>query len=206
MAVLQAELNNSNGYFLTGTYLVFANGISSNGYLLNAVSNLIGQPSNGISNATSALLQFLFYSSASSGYSLSTLLVLTPQMNISLGQYQQYLSSLVRFFGDNVSQSATHLIITKASIGVQPLTNNTAESLLVGILLRVLQEESNSLISNVYISIFRRYIEPGNQPLIVTNLVVNLYMKILYDDPSSELVSNSMTNYTALLNPNQFNN
>jgi hypothetical protein len=205
MAVLQAELNNSNGYFLTGTYLVFANGISSNGHLLNAVSNLVGQPNNGISNATSALLQFLSYSSASNGYSLSTLLVLTPQININIGQYQQYLSSLVRFFGANASQSATHLTITKASIGVQPLTNSTAESLLVGILLTVLQEESNSLISNVYISVFRRYIEPGNQPLLISNLVVSLYMKILYEQNKSELLDNVMINYTTVLTPNQFN-
>lgn len=205
MAVLQAQLSNSNGYFLSGTYLVLANAISSNGQVLNVVSSLAGQPNNGISNGTSSLLQFLSYLSASNGYSLPSLSVLTPHLNNSIGQYQQYLSSLIRFFGENFSQSATHFTITKASIGVQPLTNNTAESLLVGILLRVLQNESNSLISDVYIVTFRRYVEPGNQPLIITNLIVNLYMKITYEPTTSDLLNNVMTNYTLVLTPNQFN-
>lgn len=47
-------------------------------------------------------------------------------------------NSLSWAFGDNAQQSATELIIQKVDIGVIPLAENTAESLLVGILVKVL--------------------------------------------------------------------
>jgi hypothetical protein len=45
--------------------------------------------------------------------------------------------SLIAVFGTNATQTATDLIIKKADLpGLTPLATNTAESLLVGVLLR----------------------------------------------------------------------
>lgn len=189
MAVLQGQLSLNNGFLLTSSSTIRPNLASSNGYLLNAISSLLSQANIGISPTFNyCLIKFLVY------------------LNSSTSQYQQYLSSLVRLFGDDVKQSATQLIIKKTSIGVEQIANSTAESLFVGILLQGLKEENNSLLSNVYITLFKQYIESSPKPLIMTNLVIRLYMKIIYDTGESQLSNNVMTNYTTVVTPNQFNN
>lgn len=189
MAVLQAQTTASNGYFLNSIAALQSNRIAFFSNPVNSLLSYGATPTEAIGARQSGLVFFSYY------------------QTVSLGKYQDYQSSFARFFGVSAYQNNDFLYIKKTDVGVQPLTNSTAESLFVGILLRALIEESNSLLSNVYISLFRKYIEPGRQPLIVTNLVINLYMKIIYESvESSELLNNVMINYTTVLTPNQFNN
>lgn len=188
MAILQAEANASNGYFAESISTLQSDTFASAGNPINSFLTCQAIAIAAMSLQQSGLVFFSAYPAN------------------SMGKYQDYQSSFARFFGANAYQTNSFLYIKKSDIGVKKLSNSTAESILIGIIIRVLQEESNSLISNVYISLFRRYIKPGNQPLVVTNLVINLYMKILYEAGNSELLGNVMTNYTTVITPNQFNN
>ncbi len=204
MAVLQAELITSNGYLLNTTSAIAINSTSSNGYLLDVVFRLSGELINGTSNISQGLMQFLSYLSPSNGYILPTLLVLTPQLNSAIGQYQPYLSSLARFFGENAKQTVTHIQINKADIQIQPLINNTAESLLVGILLRNLQENNNSISSNVYVSLFSRYVEQGDPQMLITSLIIRLYSKVIYEPRVSLAFDRVMVGYSNIVKPSDF--
>lgn len=94
--------------------------------------------------------------------------------NIRIGIPHDYLSSLARFFGVNARQDLNNIYINKADlIGLEPHSNNTAESLLVALLLRQKDYESNSLISTVYTSLFVSELIDG----LGTNNLGNKYIR-----------------------------
>lgn len=79
------------------------------------------------------------------------------QYQFSIGDFANYYSSFARFFGVNAMQTSTHLTIRKSDLPrLSSLANNTAESLLIALLLQVLIYESNNLISNVYIELYKK--------------------------------------------------
>lgn len=129
------------------------------GNLAQGLLTAIALPSIGFSNSTKTNL--------SSNYSSF----------IIQGNFQDYLSSFARFFGVNARQDASKIYIQKADLpNLDLLLDNSAESLLVALLLRAMLYESNSLISTVHIFIFNKYFINN---LLITNLVLELYLPII---------------------------
>lgn len=115
---------------------------------------------------------------------------------------------MARFFGLNARQPITHLYIQKADLpGLSPLATNTAESLLVALLLRVNQHESNSLISRVVIDIFNQeFIKISNLSVIQSILLINRYLLVTYSINSNPLISNQSNKTTEAIKPNNISN
>ncbi|MUL39308.1 hypothetical protein [Gloeocapsopsis dulcis] len=107
------------------------------------------------------------------------------------GDFHNYLSALGRFFGVNAAQTATQLFIKKSDL---PLlthsTDNTAESLLIALLIHVIQNESNSLMSNVFVD------QPVAQIIAnyrITTIDVKIYPEIISTDLEEVLINQAIT-------------
>lgn len=137
---------------------------------------------------------------------LHTTSTFISQINIPMPYYQTYLSSFARFFGVNAKQDVSNLYLVKSDLGLTPLSYNNPESILVALLLRIAIYESNPLMSNVYIFLYKRYIEQGVQNFLVSNLVILLYKKINYIASDSEVLNNIMENYNTIVDPDDFSN
>lgn len=141
---------------------------------------------------------------ASVSFPLSSHLMAIALANSKQGIFQDYLSNFARFFGINAKQDVNNLHINKADLNLAS-TTNTAESLLIAILLQISNKESNLLISDVYIYLFSQQFENSLQPLLVFNLVVNLYKKIDYSTSLTKSLDGLMTNYSLIVVPDDFN-
>lgn len=99
------------------------------------------------------------------------------------GYAHDYLSSLVRFFGEGFRQDANYFYINKTALpGLTLHSQNTAESLLTALLLRVKDYESNSLISRVIVEHWKTQpIKVNNKNLIMGILLVKLYVLAKYE-------------------------
>lgn len=94
------------------------------------------------------------------------------------GDYHDYLSSLTRFFGDGFKQDSQYFYINKAALpGLTTEVNNNAEALLTGLLLRVKEYESNSLISRVTVEHWKTTYIDNYQSKI---LLIKLYADVKY--------------------------
>lgn len=184
MAVLQAQTTNSNGYlanttlgFQASTTASIANEMQVTTATLAAVSLAVGLPAN-------ALLNAIAFISLSNGYFIN------------------YLSRLARFFGDNAKQTNTHLIIQKTDLpSLTPRLSNTAESLLIAVLLRVILYESNSLISTVTIDFFKtEYV----QQTVNNILLLRLFTLVVYSYPLPGYPYGAITNINSFPTPNEF--
>ncbi len=185
MAVWNAEHTIPSGYPVFSNASLQSIAVGFTGNLLDA--NLIS-------------LSLLYLGTAISSNILLSSRV-TP--NLPVAQYQSYKSRFARFFGDSAYQTATHLYIKKADIGLKGGINS-AEAILIALLLQVQKKESNSLLSSVYIYLFSQFIETGIQPKIVFSLVVNLYFPIIYTSEPFPLLDKIMTNYSTVISPNNF--
>lgn len=143
--------------------------------------------------------------SLSFGSSLNSLVTSYALFNIPLGMQQSYRSRFARFFGVNATQDINNVYIKKSDLSLTELSNNTAESILVALLLYIAKYESNLIISNVYIYLFKQYINTDMQPKLISNLVVHLFKEITYATNESEILNNLMVDYTTVVTPNEFN-
>ncbi|MUL39340.1 hypothetical protein [Gloeocapsopsis dulcis] len=114
-------------------------------------------------------------------------------VNPRIGEFHNYLSRFARFFGENAAQTATHLIIRKSDLPlITPSSNNTAESLVIALLLRVKDYESNDSISRISVELFKQeFIVKNNVTLLQSIILVNfrvtaqyLYLEITNADVS----------------------
>lgn len=105
--------------------------------------------------------------------------------------FHNYLSSFVRFFGDNAKQDVSRIYIKKSDLTLTTNANNRAESLVVALLLRVMQYESDDYISRVVIKRdMTRYVSKNNFPYVQIVLTVKLYLLLV-------IQGNEFVNYNA---------
>lgn len=111
------------------------------------------------------------------------------------GQFQDYLSIFARFFGINTKQTTTHVYINKADLpDLNPKANNTAESLLVALLLREMQYESNFLISRIVIEKYKaEFASLSGKPVIVNTLLIRLYLLLNFINYESQNADSPIT-------------
>lgn len=158
MAVFQAENNIANGYVLSSLLKVQTQVTGSSGVALSSTSLVKGNSNNFI------------------GLAIDSNTFIKADSNIPLSNYQSYQSRFARFFGVGARQDAAKLYIQKADLGLALLTNNTAESILVALLLQVMKYESNNLISRGTVEVFNvEFLISNNLAITRTILVVNLY-------------------------------
>lgn len=190
MAVLTGELSSGQGMPLTSAASLQAFSTASAGVALNS------------------LLFSYALISASAGAPLQSSLSAIALVNVSQGNYQNYLSSLARFFGVNAKQDASYLYIQKSDlILLTPRVNNTAESLLVALLLRIKQYESNSLISRVLIELFKQeFIVVNSLPKVQNIFLVKLYGLATYEYNPNPLIDRQINNSQQAITPSNINN
>lgn len=139
----------------------------------------------------------------SNPYPFETTLIALVQIIVTQGYYQQYKSSLVRFFGEGARQDTNRLYINKASLPLLTVSsNNRAESLLVALLLQVQREESNDLISRVAIELFKQEFIDGK---INTILLVYFYKLIVYVTTLNPNTNRQIVVPQPMLTPNNIN-
>jgi hypothetical protein len=110
-------------------------------------------------------------------YQICSLRLLSIQF-VSFSEYINYFSKLARFFGKNASQDATKLYIQKSDLPYLTATeNNTAESLFVALLLKVLLDESNSLSSPVFVYHWGTYFSENK---VFHTYIINLFVLVVY--------------------------
>lgn len=162
MAILPAQLNNSKGLPIDATV--------SNSYTLIA----------SVGSYADSLLFSSAYIQVSKGQLLNSTSKLIVHQQYKQGKYVNYLSRLARFFGDNAKQTNTHLIIQKSDLpSLTPKLSNTAESLLLAIILRVMLYESNSIISKTTVTFFKtEFLKVNLVPIIQTILIINLFATV----------------------------
>ncbi|MGL5925486.1 hypothetical protein [Chroococcidiopsis sp.] len=182
MAVLQAQAIDSNGYAANSTLFFqasitanIANGMQTITVTLAAVSLAVGLPAN-------ALLIAIAITSVSSGY------------------FVNYLSRLARFFGIRARQDINYLYIQKSDLPLLAVSlSNTAESLLIALLLQVMLYESNSLISRVTVDAFKTEFATVNSRAVIRSiLLIRLYSLVTRIENFEIVDSNAIT-------PNSFN-
>lgn len=109
-------------------------------------------------------------------------------LEIYQGYFQDYLSSLERFFGKNVKQDGFNLYIQKNDLNtLTALANNKAESLLIALFIQVMQNASESLISNVVVQYQESQLLEDYR---IDRLVVLLYPEV-YPSELDEININS---------------
>ncbi len=186
MAIFQGEITLAFGYGVNTLSKLQSETITSIGYARHTTFLITGGVNNSLSQSTDALS-------------------LIKGVNaLPFSNYHPYQSRFARFFGVGARQDASKLYIQKADLGLALAANNTAESILVALLLQVLKYESNSLLSDVYIYIFQQYFETVSQPIAVSNLVINLNNKIVYTLREPQFLGGVMTNYRTVVNPDDF--
>lgn len=188
MAVLTGELGSGSGMPLISAASLQAFSTISTGSVLDSL--LV---SYGLINA-------------SAGFFLQTSLSAIALLFANQGNYQIYQSSFVRFFGEGFKQDSSKIYIQKNSLPLLTLSNNnTAESLLVALLLQIKQYESNSLISLATVEIFsQNFISSNNDShLILTTLLLKLYVRVTYVSAPNPELGNQIIN-SSPINPNQF--
>ena len=188
MAVLQgSDIFAASGYFLNSTSNFKSDISALSGYTVASLGIITALPAVAIS------------------YFVPSLIFSNGLITLSLGQFQNYQSSFARFFGVNASQNSSYLYIKKSDL---PLLNNsinpTGEALFIALLLQIQKYECNSLISTVYINTFQHYFEVSPKPLSIWVLVINLYLKMVYDPSLAPIFNNQITNYSTAINPNDF--
>ncbi|WP_414587405.1 hypothetical protein [Scytonema sp. PCC 10023] len=108
--------------------------------------------------------------------------------------YQDYLSSHARFFGNNFRQDANFIYITKSDLPLfDSKPNNTAESLFVALLLRALIYEANDLLSLIYIYRWRTYFVVAKKPVCVNILVIEVNVPAKYKYVNVEIINANST-------------
>lgn len=162
MAVLDAQISNSQGLF-----------VDSN-------TNIQSDTYTSIGNYLDSLLINNAHRQTVVGEAIQTLLRLNPYIQYRQSDYTNYLSRLARFFGDNAKQNTTHLIIQKSDLpSLTPKLDNTAESLLIALLVRVMFYESNSLISTTVVTFFKtEFLNLNLVPITQSILLIQLFTKV----------------------------
>lgn len=105
--------------------------------------------------------------------------------------FQDYLSSHARFFGIGFNQDTRYIYIKKADLPfLESTTNNTAQSLLVALLMRVMLYESNNLISlvNVY-KWSTSFLKSQTEASILNTLIVEINVPVKYKYVNVEIVN-----------------
>lgn len=153
--------------------------ISSQGLPVDSSSNIQSNIYASIGNYLNSLLVNNAHRQTVIGEPTQTLLRLNPNIQYRQSDYINYQSRLARFFGINARQTSTHLIIQKSDLPLlTSKLSNSAESLLIALLLHVMLYESNSLISTVYAFTFNKYLDLASN-LIIIDIVINLYLPII---------------------------
>lgn len=118
--------------------------------------------------------------------------------SVIAGYYQNYLSHFARFFGINSYQTASQLIIQKSELPrLTPSNNNRAKALLIGLLLRVMEYESNDLLSKVSIEIDSiAFVQIDGSPYRRITLSINIFT-------FPNLVGREIVNYDTPLTPDE---
>ncbi|MBE9191399.1 hypothetical protein IQ230_13795 [Gloeocapsopsis crepidinum LEGE 06123] len=111
------------------------------------------------------------------------------------GIYQDYLSTFSRFFGVNAKQDNNYLYINKADLAALTANaNNTAESLLIALLLQIKEYESNSLLSSVVVEYWKtQFIKLQDYSIILNIFVVKLYALVKFINYESQNASEPIT-------------
>ena len=140
------------------------------------------------------------------GYNLDTItkLIASYSPAIRLGNYQQYQSSFARFFGVNAKQTAAHLHISKADLpGLSPKASDTAESILIALLLQEMIYESNSLISRIVVERWgNQLISSNNKNFIRSFLLIKLSSPIIYSANRNPDVTSEISDVNQVIMPN----
>lgn len=181
MAVFQAEIVASIGYYLNTSLTLKSNSFTALGNFTDTLLTAIGS------------LESVF-----SNYQYGTILS-NAFIALSMGSYQPYQSRFARFFGEGSRQTSTHIYIKKAALPLlNPTLTNSSQSLMVALLLKVMADESNSLISRVTVEVFNiEFLANGNLGIMQTILIVNLY-SFVQKFEQFEILLTSVT-------PNSFN-
>lgn len=118
-------------------------------------------------------------------------------LGFTQSQYQNYSSSFARFFGKSSYQDLNYLVIKKAELpNLTIASNNTSESLLVSLLLKVMIDESNDLISNITVEILRQDFVTVNRVSYIKHILfVKFYALVTY-------IGEEITNYDVPITPN----
>ena len=158
---------------------------------------ILSSPSQAVSLSSNEFYAWHNYLSQALAISL-----LDNSLNNSLGYYQDYLSTFARFFGASAKQTVTHIHIKKDELPeLTPLINNSAESLIIALLLRVYLYESNSLLSKITSEIWKvEFIRVGVQAYIRHILLIKLYLPLLYS------VRDEAKDFGVVVQPNDFKN
>lgn len=119
----------------------------------------------------------------------------------SLGFYQDYFSSFARVFGVNARQDGSKIYLSKFDLSqLTAHSTNSAQSIFVALLLQVLVNDSNSLLSAFAIQFWKaQLIKVDNQPRILTTLLVDFYIPAILN-ARSEIV-----NANQLIIPSDYN-
>ena len=146
-----------------------------------SISNAVSNTSYDLSKINYIDVLFVIFADPYKFDSFTNTTVFSIANPSSLGNYYKYDSSFVRFFGLNARQNANSLFINKSDL---PLLTarlfNTAESLLIAILLQVEKYESNSITSNIVVTFWKTGIQERNNQRykrIIYLVILNAILK-----------------------------
>ena len=176
MAVVSSQQSFLNSSLSTFIPKIAANKIVNSSYIVNSFVDSLGG---------------IYYNQSNVSQGL-TKLKATAYIH---GYSHEYLASLVRFFGDGFRQDTKFFYINKTALpGLTPQVNNTAEALLTGLLLRVKEYESNSLISKVTVEHWKlELIKVDNVPMIKEILLVKLYGSTIFINYELQSINTPVT-------------
>lgn len=149
----------------------------STGTPINTESNLASYSTNPLITFSDSVFRVRGNLLTAYGYFNKVSLISLGLYNLPQSASVNYLQPLNRFFGINARQDATKLYINKSDLqGLTSSSNNTAEAILIAIILRIINFEANSQISGICIVKFKTYFISKNKVnYIVHELIINLF-------------------------------